>query len=76
MTIPASALHDRRKEILTKAEEMMNSTEEGRELIFLETEDDSLMEFFVKLSDAIFKNYVLGRPDLEKYTERTQAEQF
>lgn len=51
-------------------------TEEDEGLAFLETDEDSLMAFFVNLAGAVSKNYWQGRPDLGKYMSRNQAEQF
>jgi hypothetical protein len=55
---------------------LKQSTEEDEGLVFLETNEDSLMAFFVNLAGAVSKNYWQGRPDLGKYMGRNQADQF
>ena len=55
---------------------LKQSTEEDERLVFLETNEDSLMAFFVNLAGAVSKNYWQGRPDLGKYMRRNQADQF
>ena len=51
-------------------------TDNGEKLSFLETQEDSLMAFFVNLSEAVYKNYWQGNPNLGQYMNRNQAPQF
>jgi hypothetical protein len=55
---------------------LKRSTDDGKKLIFLETDEDSLMAFFVNLAGAVSKNYWQGRPDLSKYMSTNQASSF
>lgn len=45
-------------------------------LVFLDTGKNSLMSFFVNLAHAVSKNYWQGQPDLTKYMETDEADQF